>query len=118
MMAEKLLQVLHMCRRFAHGSRHCASTAVRGQHNQVVLHWQHCIAFVATTSCWYSKAITCTRPACLQLPERVHQLSANASQVLFDFDRANGYQYAPLRGALQAAAGRGKAVPLKPLMHR
>ena len=55
---------------------------------------------------------------CLQLPERVHQLSTNASQVLFDFDRANGYQYAPLRGALQAAAGRGKAVPLKPLMHR
>lgn len=54
----------------------------------------------------------------LQLPERVQQLSAGATSVLFDFDRLSGYQHAPLRQALSAAAGRGKAVPLKPLMHR
>jgi hypothetical protein len=57
-------------------------------------------------------------PLLLQLPERVQQLSAGATSVLFDFDRLSGYQHAPLRHALSAAAGRGKAVPLKPLMHR
>jgi hypothetical protein len=55
---------------------------------------------------------------CLQLPERVQQLSATATQILFDFDSINGYQFGPLRQAVQAAAARGKAVPLKPLMHR
>lgn len=55
---------------------------------------------------------------CLQLPERVQQLSATASSVMFDFDRLSGYQYTQLRHALAAAAGRSKAVPLKPTMHR
>lgn len=54
----------------------------------------------------------------LELPERVQQLTVHAQSVLFDFDRINSYQYAPLRQALQAAAGRGKAVPLRPVMHR
>lgn len=55
---------------------------------------------------------------CPQLPERVQQLSATATSVMFDFDRLSGYQYTQLRHALAAAAGRGKAVPLKPTMHR
>lgn len=54
----------------------------------------------------------------MQLPERVQQLTVHAQSVLFDFDRINSYQYAPLRQALQSAAGRGKAVPLRPVMHR
>lgn len=63
--------------------------------------------------------IHCRMCACvLQLPERVQQLAVGASSVLFDFDRINSYQYPPLRQALQAAAGRGKVVPVRPLMHR
>lgn len=54
----------------------------------------------------------------LELPERVQQLSASATSVLFDFDRLSGYQYTQLRQALAGAAGRGKSVPLKPTMHR
>ena len=65
--------------------------------------------------CDLIRVLRCTY---LQLPERVQQLSVNATSVMFDFDRISSYQYAPLRQALQAAAGRGKAVPLKPLMHR
>jgi hypothetical protein len=60
----------------------------------------------------------CLVSCSLQLPERLQQLSATATQVMFDFDRINGYQFGPLRQAVQAAAARGKAVPLKPLMHR